>query len=976
MTPKLIESTFNQGLGEALRQGRATWRAHPHAIHVEMTGTLQEGKSLRPDLIVTDLDIQPVIIETSFSASDADKDAQARLGCILASGGFKFLSAIALHIDPLFRSLHSAIEVTDTLLQGQLIHYALHQYVDRENQTKLRRFPMKGFVSGSIYDLIDLLRAEALPKEKIETVAEEVALRIKQSAYRVRQRIHARVIEKMTSSVHQQTHLNALHTTMVLWLNAIIVHRELYRIGHPVTATIPLEGGTELRPTKVHAAWDDILKNNWYSVFQPAVNVLSTYMAVDFQCTTDSLQLLIDSAQLIESSRVGVHMNIGAELFPKLADDRKESAAFYTQPSTAELLARLTIRETDVSEAEWGDPHFFANYSIADLACGTGTLLRAGYRTVWSFHEKYQPKPTVQESLHPDAMEKGLIGADISPIAAHLTTSSLASMDLGQTYSRTRVGWLHIGGANAVTGSLEFLKHDRATDFFDRLGGVSTGAKESDRDKSLEIHDGSVDWILMNPPYSRTRGGQSVFDVAGLSEEMRFACQKRWQTLTKNEPVNNKAGMAASFLVIAKKKIKPGGRIGFVLPLTAAFAPSWIPTREMLLNDFNDIIAIAVAGGKALGKTALSADTGMEEMLLIATRNRDNAVQPPSLTTVTLHEPVSHVGQAIEIAKSILSIPERTLSRVQWYPIKVGQDEVGQMLVHSLPSCSAPWSTLSVMSPYLAKGATKLTEGVLEWKNQKFRLPIPFTTISQLFEVGPTHHLIGHLCGNSAIGAFEMHELQEDDALVIPDLSLWHAKSNIQKQMLVSPTHKGVSVPSADHNDLEEEMRKTTSTLLYSRNMSWTSQSILAANTVHPVLGGRSWTTLQSQRHELYWAFLLWSNSTLGLITHWTQGQRTHPGRSTTQISAIKEIPCPDFSQLDEALLQSAAKVAQQLIHVQLLPACQSHCDPARKKIDLAVAEMLNIPQAARAAIEEMQTLWCREGSVHGQSKRALELLD
>ncbi|MXX95595.1 MAG: N-6 DNA methylase [Gammaproteobacteria bacterium] len=975
MTPTLIESTFNQGLGEALRNSRPIWRTKGESILVEMTGVLQEGQSLRPDLIVTDRDIQPVIIETSFHAGDADKDAIARLGCVFKVNGSKLLSSIAVHIDQDFRSMNSVKEVTEKLLGGCHLSYSLHQLVKTDRKTETRRYPKSGFIKGTIFDLLSMVQSEALPKERVELVAEYVATKIRQAAQRVESSIDSAWFNELATVVHQRSHLSALRTAMVLWLNAIIVHLQLDRMQHPVTKQISLLGSTTIQPANVHGAWNDILKDNWYSVFQPAVNVLHQYMNMDVKATSEALELLIDAAQRIETSRVGPHMNIGAELFPKLSDDRKESAAFYTQPSTAELLAGLTIRESDVSSQEWGDPHFFSKHSIADLACGTGTLLRAGYQRIYRFHEHHISSEFEDVSLHRDAMEHGLVGADISPIAAHLTTSSLALMDLGQKYSKTRVGWLHVGGANAVTGSLEYLQTNQATDLFDQIGGTSTGAVDSERDEALEVTDASIDWVLMNPPYSRTRSGQSAFDVSGLSEQKRNACQKRWQKLTKNEPVNNKAGMAASFVAIAKKKVKPGGRIGFVLPLTAAFAPSWAPTREMILAEFHDIIAVAVTGGKALGKKALSADTGMEEMLLIATRNRNSIQKTKEFSYVTLREPLSSIGQARETARAVLSTHLQHGQIGKWYPIKVGKDEVGLLLVEKAPTTNAPWSPLSVLNPYLAEAALKLTEGILQWKQKQFKLPIPMTTLSQLFVVGPTHHLIGHISGKTPIGAFEMHEMHFEDSVANPDLSLWHANSKTQKQMLVTPTHKGVSVTFEDRSELEATMRRSMSQLLYARNMRWTSQAILAAATEYPALGGSSWTTLKSNRDELYWPFLLWANSTLGMIVHWTQGQRTHAGRSTTQIGAIKAIPSPDFSKLDENALRFAHQTASTLLQKSLQPACQAHCDPIRKEIDFAVVKMLQLPEQVIAAIEDLRLLWSKEGSVHGQNKRALELL-
>ena len=73
----------------------------------------------------------------------------------------------------------------------------------------------------------------------------------------------------------------------------------------------------------------------------------------------------------------------------------------------------------------------------------------------------------------------------------------------------------------------------------------------------------SVDVVLMNPPYTRTRGGLSSFDIKGLLDAERKACQKRWGELIRDEPCVKTPGMAPTFLCIARKKVKPGGRIGF-----------------------------------------------------------------------------------------------------------------------------------------------------------------------------------------------------------------------------------------------------------------------------------------------------------------------------------------------------------------------------------------------------------------------------
>ena len=157
--------------------------------------------------------------------------------------------------------------------------------------------------------------------------------------------------------------------------------------------------------------------------------------------------------------------------------------------------------------------------------------------------------------------------------------------------------------------------------------------------------------------------------------------------------------------------------------------------------------------------------------------------------------------------------------------------------------------------------------------------------------------------------------------------------------------------------------------------MRWTSQALLAAMTKHDTMGGRAWTVLESDDIRVCKAFALWANSTLGMRVHWTQGQRTQAGRSTTQIGALGQMPCPRLDELDEKNLNRAENRFDELASSQLSPACQAHADEARRKIDSAVVKMLGLPKSAKDTVAALRSLWCSEPSVHGQNKQAVSML-
>ncbi len=171
-------------------------------------------------------------------------------------------------------------------------------------------------------------------------------------------------------------------------------------------------------PTDTIKVWKQILEWNWRSTFEPAVEVLERTVIITPGDTAFTLKLLAEAVLKIEEARLGEQINIGAELFPKLSEDRKEAAAFYTNPWTAELLAGLTIRWNDHPD-DWKSADLFAKNAerrLADLTCGTGTLLRAGYRRILVFHEQAGGSLESTGELHRTAMESGLVGTDVSPI--------------------------------------------------------------------------------------------------------------------------------------------------------------------------------------------------------------------------------------------------------------------------------------------------------------------------------------------------------------------------------------------------------------------------------------------------------------------------------------------------------------------------------------------------------------------------------
>lgn len=608
------------------------------------------------------------------------------------------------------------------------------------------------------------------------------------------------------------------------------------------------------------------------------------------------------------------------------------------------------------------DPKLFDEFRVVDLSCGTGTLLKFAYRQICIYHEQAGGCARTLEVLHKQAMEKGLYGVDISHIALHMALTNL-TITSKQPYNRANVGWVGVGNGDH-TGSIEYMKTDAISGLFTSEFGISArrsgggvGGKPSyewsgnESPASIVVKDGDASIVVMSPPYTRTRGGLSAFGIAGLSYTERDACQKRWGNLIRGEACNKTAGMAATFVCMAHKKARVGGRIGLILSRTAAFAKSWEQTRGMIETCFEDVTVVAVAGGRALGRVALSAGTRMEEIFLIATKRDGPGRNHSPVRCVTLYEPLTRIGEAAEVAKAVQASPSVGA-------ILLGNSEIGISHMFNT-SDGGPWSAVGSSGDALEMIKNGLLAGKVLDTDGSETGRFGTTTVDDMFVVGPTHDIIGHLKDKDARGAFTLTPvIGAIDALGVYR-SLWAVDRDNQRSLVVEPTHKG-----SKHNDAEaDRMWERRTRLFYQRNMRWTTQSTLSVMTSHKVMGGRAWTGLDHSDPRIMKAFALWGNSIYGIITYWATGQRTQHGRSTMQIAAMRSVICPMFDGLSDTVLDKASSDFDGIAKatVQLQPACLAENDAVRTMIDMAVSDMLGIPEYDH---ETLTCLWCAEPSV------------
>lgn len=1012
---KLHEHDFNAALAEAMKRMHADNRV---SFRHERVGVLQSasgGSSRRVDVLVSADGLLPVAVEVEYdrAGSQPDRDAVARLGLELKRDGRVIEAAISVLAPALAEQWADHEDAVSRLVGGAQLQYAVHSR--SADSPEPDRWPRTGWLTGTAQSLAELAVMVSVPPGQVETVASDAADKMRGISEDLDSSLSDDAKLRLAIAMGRPSGSDSLNVVGVVWLNAFLFQDRIAQshAGVPKRADAILDHNP--LPHLVRQAWEAVRGIDYRSVFDPATEALQIVERnAGTAVTADLLGRAVLMANRVEASVLGV-FDIGGELFQRLISDRSEAASYYTRPEVAEFLAHITVNESVQlprsarSLALGESDHLGEVFRIADFACGTGTLLRAAYRRVRALARAAGVQPEGLAALHTHLMEEGFCGVDISPIAAHLTASGLSNIEPGADYRHTNIGVAPACGPRGATGSVEYLATEELADLFgyeaSATGSAPRAGAEADA-QGLYAPDERFDIVMMNPPYSRTRGGQALFDIAGATDAERSRAQKRAAKLVRDTPANLKAGLGSVFCELVRLKLSPGGRFGIVLPSTAAASPAWAGIRAMFETHFDDLLLVAFPGATRGGDKTLSADTAMGEMIVAGTKRSEprTDVSAAEMMTVALDEPFGTIAVAAETGRSV-DAALRGREEQREGNVTVGSAVVGRWTV--LPAADGgPWTAVGAASFGAVAVAERLTRRG-EFMPLDAHEPVcrvAMTTIGELFELGPTHHRIGHVAGNEPIGAFEMWPITDDQ--VRADVSLWASDAEAQTMLTVGPTHYGLAVgprlgdarelamaklerdvsrknggkptdeaiaaavaaaeatERARSQDALAEMRRCQSTLFYQRGIFWPSQVALAAATERPIMGGRAWCALLHDDPVVRFGFAIWANSTLGMVVHWSRAQRQQHGRSSAQLEGIRHMPCPDFN---ESSTYSAARqlleAEPELLRTTLMPARDAYRDPGRAALDDAAARLLGIPDSA--SLRDLARNWCCEPSVH-----------
>ena len=956
------EPSVNNALG-GLLQGMLS----RSDVRSENTQTITGHAGFHPDILIVDPGRSPVVIEAEYMpGANVEAEAKCRLGLDVAASGRRIEAVIALRYP-------DAVSDADDL-RAALEQARLSFCVFTEERKGVSRFPESGWLDGSPEDVADLVRLVSVPQRAVDdattTLQEGIsaAAKILDEMDTNRQAITMDIARLLGMSNVPQTRKMAC----AIIANALVFHERIAGM-HKGVDSLELVCGDDVANPKgaVLAAWTDILKINYWAIFAVAKDILAHVPAAE---AARILWRLRDTAQAVRSMGVENSHDLTGRIFQRLIADRKYLATFYTLPASAALLARLAVAK--LQGVDWSDAEAIGRLRIADFACGTGALLSAVYEQIAAKHERSGGDPA---ALHRAMMEDVLYGCDVMPSAIHITGSTLSGVEPAAAFGSSRLYTMPYGrqaDGTVKIGSLELLQRSDVQTLFNTSDpALRTGSagEETSAQVTVDMPDERFDMVIMNPPFTRPgsdwegseRAEDSIKHFKGLSTELvtQKDMAKSLSKFTKGTCYHGYAGIASAFAALAHKKIKPGGVLALVLPLTAASGLSWQRFREMIARDYADLSVFTIAAANNDG-LSFSADTGMAECLVIARK----VTPDKSSVTRALFASIGRRPQGFANASSLAreAIGSSQVRRIEdgpygGTPLMIGEELVGESM--TTPHSGHNWGAVRLSDCSVAQTAYALYQSRLWLPGLLSSLDLKVAPLGDIGRRGWHDINIAGSTGpftkgppteTSTYPALWSHDAKQETRMVcIPDC-----------QLLVKPgmeQRAAVAWATASHSHI-------------SRDFRFNSQPLAAAFTDQPSIGGRAWPNVILDDKKLEKAFAVWANGTLGLLSFWWNSNRQVAGRGTTSVSALESLPVLDFRALSEDQLIMAELIFDEFRDKELQPAYLADADPNRALLDRrVVCDLLGFDKKTYEGVRRLAAKWCAEPSVHGGKPRPKE---
>ncbi len=968
--PRTVETAFNLELARQLRMRHPRWRedgAERDAVAAEQTRVLGGSSGRRrPDIVIRHPGGLPVVIETEFlPANTVEREAEARLGETI--DGHQVEGALAVRVPD--RLAGRQAELDEEICRARF-EYCL---LSRGDETFIR-WPRQGWISANVDQLAEAVEYAALSETRLANAADTLQEGISGGAALLRGHLANRpdMFTRMARILHQEDGEQTTRMAVAIIANAFVFQSAIAgNHGIPSPEEL-LDSRGSVSKLDVRRCWENILRINYWPIFRLAADLVGT---IPGAVARGFLENMIGLADRLAGLGAASMHDLSGQMFQRLIADRKFLATFYTLPASAALLAGAAVGRLQV---DWNDEEAVSGLTIADLACGTGSLLGAARHAV---AVRFRRTGGDDRDLHGMMMERMLVAADIMPAATHLTASTASSAHPGSTFGGTRIFTMPYGAENGEVriGSLDLIIGEDFMSLFGTGASTRAGGRGATTRQEAVLDRGSCDLVIMNPPFTNPTNHEQTgapvpsFAGFGTEEDEQAAMSSRLKSIRKQmmagrgrrhtairpalPPVGHgNAGLASNFIDLAHAKLRRGGCLALVLPASFVQGGAWKGARQLFEHEYQDVIIVGIATDGSTDR-AFSADTGMAEVLLLATRRRDERRRD------VCRAMVANLRQRPETALEATLIAD-SLETARRQGNVSGELSVGD----TNPSGSFLNAPLGTAFRSFGLRYLNLADVMVQLESGRLRLPrmadgmaIAVTRLGELGVRGAGHRDIN---GAGQRGPFDIVQLEPDEFPEFP--ALWAHDADRERHFLVAPDSRGSVRPGCSGRAVAL-WDQTSSRLHYNNDFRINSQPLAACLTDRPSIGGRAWPNFRVERAEWELPLLLWANTTPGLVSFWWQGTRQHQGRSTLTISRLPGLLTIDARTLTDEQLALSEEMFLRFSHRIFLPANEAYRDQARQDLDSAVlVELMGLDEDILGGLETLREQWCREPSVHG----------
>ena len=931
----------------------------------EATQTFPAYPGRHADVLVTASGRSPVVVEAEYlPAPEAEQDARSRLGLSVTGQSRPVEAAVALRYPDTVRN---AADVTQAVADARLSYCVLYEDGSR--------FPESGWLEGSVTDLADLVRLVSLPEKAVDDAVRTLEKGIGRAANQLQEMAELR--PGVTTSIARLLGMIDVPQTRrmacAIIANAMIFHERIVGMHQDSRNIKPLNlvcGPDVANPQgETLAAWTLILDINYWPIFAIAKDVLEQLPS---SAATAILREMHETAKKVETVGVDNAHHLTGRVFQRLIADRKYLATFYTLPESAALLARLAVAK--MGSVDWADAGAIGQLRIGDFACGTGALLSAVYEQIANRHERAGGNPA---ALHRAMMEDVLYGCDVMPSAVHITGSTLSGLQPNVGFSQSRLYPLAYGRQPDGTvniGSLELLQGSAAMTLFnthDPARRTGSLGEQTATHLIVDVPDAGFDLVVMNPPFTRATNHEGAhaditnpaFAAFNATAGDQTAMGNRINQVGKGSCYHGNAGIASAFAALANRKLKPGGVLALVLPLSASAGLSWQGLRRMLAEEYTDLTVVSIsANGRDM---SFSSDTGMAECLVIARKLRPSESATNRGHFVSLSRRSRGLAHAASIA-SHLTNPDH-VRRIEDGPyggtgLVVGDELVGDSLTARCRTNGTAWGAVRLSDLSLAQTGNALAESKLWLPRSHLPLELKTIPLNAVAKLGLVHR---DITGPSPRGPFD--KFAPSPTATYP--ALWNHDAKNETRMICAPdsqlrVRRGMEEKAAT-------VWATASRVHLNLDFTFGSQALAVGFTVQESVGGRVWPNVVFSDGRLEFPFALWGNSTLGLLSWWWHSNRQQSSKGSITIRTAETLPVLDLAALTDKQLVKAEEIFEEFRDKELQPAYLADADPNRALLDWrVVCDLLGFDESVYQDVRRLSAKWCAEPSVHGGKAR------